>query len=173
MIIIWIYYISNMKVIFLDIDGVLNHEQFYRDKDSNIIKILDLSLHLDPNSVRLLNEICEVTGAKVVLSSTWRRHQSLDKAREIFKNKGFKGEIIDLTPDLTLNNPDFLRGNEILKWIKINEKMLGANYKNYKDYVILDDKTFMLYWQKDNFFKIDPRVGLTPENVEEIINFLS
>jgi len=161
-----------MKVIFLDIDGVLNHEQFYRGKDPSIIKILDLNLHIDTHSVKLLSQICETTGAKVVLSSTWRRHQSLDKAREIFMQKGFTGEIIDQTPDLTLNNPDFLRGNEILKWVKQNEVMLGANHREYKDYVILDDKTFMLYWQKDNFFKIDPKCGLNPDDVAEVINFL-
>lgn len=162
-----------MKVIFLDIDGVLNHEQFYQGKDPSIIKILDLNLHLDTYSLKLLNQICETTGAKVVLSSTWRRHQSLEKAREIFKLKGFTGEIIDQTPDLTINNPDFLRGNEILKWVKQNEAMLGTNHREYKDYVILDDKTFFLYWQKDNFFKINSKYGLTSKDVADIIHFFS
>lgn len=162
-----------MKIIFLDIDGVLNHQNFYEGKDPNIIKILQLNLHLDPKSVKLLNTICETTGAKVVLSSTWRRHQSLEAAREIFKSKGFNGEIIDKTPDLTKDNPDFIRGNEILKWIKENEALLGTHYRDYKDYVILDDKTFFLYWQKDHLFQINPYTGLTEENVKEIIDFLS
>lgn len=162
-----------MKVIFLDIDGVLNHELFYKGKDPAIIKILDLNLHLDVNSVKRLSEICEATAAKVVLSSTWRRHQSLETAKDIFKRKGFTGEILDQTPDLTINNPDMLRGNEILKWMKLNEDLLGCKHMDFKDYVILDDKTFMLYWQKDNFFKIDAYCGLTPTNVKEIIKFLS
>lgn len=162
-----------MKIIFLDIDGVLNHHKFYKVKDPNIIKILELNLHLDPRSVKLLNAICEATGAKIVLSSTWRRHQSLEVAREIFKRKGFEGEIIDKTPDLTKDNPDFVRGNEILKWIKLNEALLGNDYKNYKEYAILDDKTFFLYSQKDHLFLINPQTGLTQENGKEIIDFLS
>ena len=162
-----------MKTIFLDIDGVLNHKLFYADKDPSIHPILKLEIHLDANSVKLLSAICEATGSKVVLSSTWRRHQSLDRAREIFKDFGFTGEIIDQTPDLILNNPDFLRGNEILKWMRENENLIGCKYQDYKDYVILDDKTFFLYWQKDNFFKIDANCGLTEENVKEVIEFLS
>ena len=74
-----------MKIIFLDIDGVLNSEtwarlmkfgctpkvnqfKFKNDKGKEYAKLA----RLDPSSVNLLNDLCKMTKAKVVISSTWR-----------------------------------------------------------------------------------------------------
>lgn len=51
-----------MKVIFLDVDGELTYSN-YRNKETSDIDI---------EKVKLLKEICNRTGAKVVISSGWR-----------------------------------------------------------------------------------------------------
>ena len=55
-----------MKLIFLDIDGVLNYEGYERFTRSG-------TRFVDPVLIKRLKKIIDRTGAKVVLSSTWRR----------------------------------------------------------------------------------------------------
>ena len=55
-----------MKLIFLDIDGVLNYEGYGRLTRSG-------TRFVDPVLIKRLKKIIDCTGAKVVLSSTWRR----------------------------------------------------------------------------------------------------
>ena len=150
-----------MKIIFLDIDGVLNHEAFYKERFEKRYDegaIAHPYSEIDPKCVQNLNTLIEETGAKVVISSTWR-HSGLDYCKDVLEFHGFKGEIIDITP--TSRCGMCVRGNEILEWIKNNEEAIGARYYNYKEYVILDDDSDMLYWQRNNFILVDRFVGLT------------
>jgi hypothetical protein len=154
-----------MKIIFLDIDGVLNHEQFYKERYEKRYEegaIAHPYSEVDPKSVANLNNLCKETGAKVVISSTWR-HSGLDYCKDVLEFHGFTGEIIDITPDG--RGGMTLRGNEILQWTKNNEKLLGEPYYNFNEYVILDDDSDMLYWQRNNFLLIDRFVGLTMGDV--------
>lgn len=50
------------KIIFLDVDGVLNYSH-YTNTDTNDI---------DPSKVDMLSELCRKTNAKVVITSSWR-----------------------------------------------------------------------------------------------------
>lgn len=152
-----------MKIIFLDIDGVLNHEAFYKDRYEKVMdgeKLNHPYSELDPNSVSHLNSLIEDTSAKVVITSTWRHH-GLDYCKDVLEYHGFNGEIIDITP----SSPTRFRGLEILDWVKENEKLIGERYFNFTEYVILDDDSDMLYWQRNNFLLIDRFVGLTMGNV--------
>lgn len=161
-----------MKIIFLDIDGVLNHEWFYKERFRKRYEegaIGHPYSEIDPESVQNLNQLILNTGAKVVLSSTWR-HSGLDYCLDVLKFHGFEGEIIDVTPDLRSN--DCLRGNEILRWMKDNKDLIGEYY-NFTEYVILDDDSDMLYWQRNNFILIDRFVGLTMGNVFQASKILN
>ena len=53
-----------MKIIFLDIDGVLNCK--YTKEEIFFFPFVS------PKKIELLKQLIERTGAKVVLSSTWR-----------------------------------------------------------------------------------------------------
>lgn len=151
-----------MRIIFLDFDGVLNNQLWYvrnngqRGQDD-----------LDPESIGFLNNLIAATDAKVVVTSTWRLGRTVEELQAILDRNGFKGEVIDKTKDMREgeNSHSILRGNEILCWIKDHPVEIGRGYWNYNDYVIFDDDTDMLYWQKDNFIPIDPYVGLTPVGV--------
>ena len=51
-----------MKVIFLDVDGELTYMNYTNHSTA----------HIDIEKVKLLRQICDATGAKVVISSSWR-----------------------------------------------------------------------------------------------------
>jgi hypothetical protein len=152
-----------MKIIFLDIDGVLNHEAFYKERyekrnDGNAIE--HPYSEIDPKCVDNLNTLITDTNAKIVISSTWR-HSGLSYCEDVLGYHGFMGEIIDITP----SSPTRFRGLEILDWVKSNEELIGEPHYNFTEYVILDDDSDMLYWQRNNFLLIDRFVGLTMGDV--------
>jgi hypothetical protein len=156
-----------MNIIFLDIDGVLNCEDFYKNRGEETRNYP--LCEIDPFRIELLNNIITEVDVKIVISSSWRHNGPIEELRNIFTEVGFKGDIIDFTP--TSRCSMCMRGNEIHKWIKDNEKLLGKPYHQYKSYVIIDDDSDMLYWQKDNFFHTDAYSGLTPNMAYQIINF--
>lgn len=156
-----------MKIIFLDIDGVLNHQLFYE-------KRTDKSIEIDVEKVKLLNEIHSKINVKYVITSTWRKEHSLEELKTIFKKYRFTGEIIDVTPILKFENSSLSvpRGCEIQQWITDNKDKLGTNILSWKSYVILDDNSDMLYWHRNNFFLVDGYCGLTPNLIYKLKNFL-
>lgn len=153
------------RILFLDIDGVLNsHQSFIR-----VFRLgLDnQNLYSDPVELRKA-EICpiawsnflliteEVPDLKIVISSTWRNNLGiggLDGVREIFKDLGFDdSRIVGKTPRMEDRNVwGAGRGTEIHAWL--------AEYGEECDYVILDD--LLIDSGLTNIFNTDPRVGLT------------
>ena len=118
-----------MKIIFLDIDGVLNSQLFYESprfkKEEQAKKCQDPSIErvdweiydIDPKAMGFLNDLIDKTGAHVVISSTWRNGRETKDLQELFEKAGLKGEIIGKTP---ICGYGYVRGNEILQWIKNN-----------------------------------------------------
>jgi Swiss Army Knife RNA repair-like protein len=90
-----------MKAIFLDIDGVLNCK-----KTPNPRKLP----YIDPHLLKHLETVLERTGARVVLSSTWR----YDPAG-LFSARHCGIPFVGVTPDL----PKQPRRNEVLSWRRI------------------------------------------------------
>jgi len=80
------------KVIFLDIDGVLKPEvvrgRVVKDKYGEIF---------DQSNVDVLASIIEQTGAKIVISSTWK-YDGLDKMKQMWNDRHLPGDVIDITP---------------------------------------------------------------------------
>lgn len=120
-----------MKIIFLDIDGVLN----WRGTEDRI----DGFVGLDPELIAQFNRITEAhPDAKIVISSSWRHCSPFQKAYQDFAglvkllhDRGLKGEVIDHTP---IHFGSRGRGNEIREWL---EKWRRAGHT--AEYVVLDD----------------------------------
>ena len=62
--------VNMMKVIFLDIDGVLNSYEYF-DKIENL-NVQGIEREIDVNKIKLLKRAVDETKAKVVLTSSWR-----------------------------------------------------------------------------------------------------
>lgn len=166
-----------MKVIFLDIDGVLNVEVFTRaihyvaGKTTIDLSKCDHDEFGDifcPTAVSRLEWIIEDTGAKIVISSTWR-HSGLEVMQQMWKARNLPGEVIDITPmDRGGNNLPFKeraeRGNQIKEWLDKNP---------VESYVIFDDDDDMLPEQEDNFVQTDSMYGITNELAEKAIQILN
>jgi hypothetical protein len=152
------------KIIFLDIDGVLNSTKWFSEKkklppdSSRYDFMLEM---LDPKAITIFKRILKETGATVVLSSSWRGDEENESLL-----KEHVCDIIDITPRCCTG----IRGVEIYKWIQDHIKW---DEKNKLNYVILDDDSDMLLWQKDNFFNVDGRIGLTEKIAEGVIVHLN
>jgi len=108
-----------MKIIFLDIDGVLALGKIKRKETpwGNIYRF-------DGKAVKLFNELLEKTGAEIVLSSDWKKQHSLHEMREIFEWNGvIKGPI-----SFTVNSPMYEEA-ESMEW------MAGGRAWEIKEYV--------------------------------------
>lgn len=146
------------KIIFLDIDGVLNSkETLGRSVRGQGVE------GIDPYLTIILDRIVQATGAEVVLSSTWRHGE---KSRKEIFDKVVK--FIDITPVCCTR----IRGAEIHSWLSNNVKGFNSTYKGDFKIAILDDDSDMLMWQKDHFFQTSFEEGLTPEIAEKVIEHL-
>ncbi len=158
------------KIIFLDVDGVLNsnvlwdeHKRLY-ELTGNQRKFPEDDI--DHDACVLLKLIVSKTNAKVVISSTWRFNYY------DFLVQHLKKYDIDVIGKTGRGCSECVRGNAILTWLKDNKELVG-DYWVYKNYVILDDDSDMLYWQKDNFVHINNDTGLTNDYVDSIISILN
>lgn len=172
-----------MKVIFLDIDGVLNSQCWYQkrmdiDKLATDIDSQYPMYEFDPEAVLRLNSIIEKTDAKVVISSTWRIGRTVKQLQTILESVGFVGEVIDKTVSLnaTVNNENIgyriPRGCEIDFYLKKTGDFQRINWSKevqrecidkaiVKNYIILDDDSDMLYGQREHFIHTSNNTGLT------------
>lgn len=144
------------KILFLDIDGVLNSEDWYK----NSYERGELNDDLDPVLVQKLNKLdCEV-----VISSSWGCDGG--QTWKALRRKGFNLKVIGYTEHYEMVSDWIVRGNSIKKWL----------YDNCRDidyqYAILDDDGDMLLEQKDHFVQTDFRYGVTDEHIEQLIKIL-
>lgn len=159
-----------MKIIFLDIDGVLNVISQGRDQFGSIFH-----KHFEDN----LRHLIEQTDAKIVISSTWR-FSGLDIMKDMWLKRNLPGEVIDITPYCAIIQKDesyesVERGYEIQAWLN--------KHPDVENYVILDDDNDMLDCQLNNFVKtsgnsdhpdkIDIGYGLTKICTEKAIKILN
>lgn len=154
------------KIIFLDIDGVLYTTQHHNYLSLKNEKVRDKSGFIfDPESIKNFNKIIDETNAKIVITSTWRR-SGLESMKKLFKMRGLKGEIIDITPISTLNDLYFCRGEEIEYWLTYN----GISEK----FVVLDDNSLGENYDKwKGFFQTKMENGITEEIKNKVINYLN
>ena len=155
-----------MKIVFLDFDGVLNSVIYDRERD------MSTNTNIDESRVCLLKQIIDETNAKIVLSTSWRRHwdkniENCDNIgvwiNTIFSKYGL--QIYDKTPYLSIGAG---RKAEILSWIEFFSEPI-------KSYVILDD--YALGWEElsDRLVKTSPYIGrgLEKEHVKRAIEILN
>ena len=177
---------QKMKVIFLDIDGVLTTCS-YNNPDTN---------HINPEKVQILSQTVERTGAKIVLISTWKMGYDKDSGKKEDYYKVLENilaqyglEIFDITDDIpekikeplpqtfTLEDLDNVEGvhgtgraAEVEKWIRDH---------SVEDFVILDDENhdwkeygMNKNWIHTSYYGPDCEAGLLDEHIDKICDIL-
>lgn len=153
-----------MKIIFLDIDGVLNSL-----RSATAWENVDVALGtkdynaevtrttIDPVAVQLINKLVEESGAKIVVSSSHRlmfikkygyaEMPVLDLVglRQYIHHQGIVAEVIDATEDYYFprRKQGAIRGDEIKLWLD--------SHPEVENYVIFDDDPDMLEEQVQHF----------------------
>ncbi len=132
-----------MKVLFLDIDGVVNCATTTQRHRGTI--------GIDPYMAFLVGNMVDDLGLTVVLSSSWRHWP--DGVNEVREQVC---KIFDVTDRVSGE----LRGVEIQQWLDAHPEVTK--------YAILDDNSDMLVDQMPNFFHTRWEVGVTPEIIDNI-----
>lgn len=167
-----------MKVIFLDVDGVLNDENTFRAERTPMGYT-----GVEERYIRNLKHIVDETGAEIVLSSDWREdwHHNGIHGRDMFylidKLKKYGLTIADKTPGHTKGKGYSGRGGEIAKYLKAHPKIT--------EYVVLDDNEFFDFYDPpvkghlvltltpDPYGGYDYERGLTSRMAEKAIQILN
>ncbi len=183
-----------MKIIFLDIDGVLNLLRRERDEYGQLFH---------EEWVENLRKIIDATGAKIVITSTWRG-SGLKHMQDMWKHRNLPGEVIDTTPFLINSIVKYIdrefepeeapdpRGIEIDWWLGKHgfnrapwDKDSDIEYLRSSpitNFIILDDDVDMLLCQKEHFIRTSNRrdeedaiegFGITNKVREEAIRILN
>lgn len=156
-----------MKVIFLDFDGV--------------ITIPETKWNISLVHVKRIKMICDQTGAKLVISSSWQRYAGTknETREERVKNwldgilmKNINGPIKKFFEDYTYDMSgrfygEFgnVRGSDIKSWL--------ARNPDVDNYVIIDDEGDMLDEQLYHFVQTDWVFGIQNREVKLAIDVLN
>lgn len=149
-----------MKILFLDVDGVLNN-----------LEVLSASRSSDPlgeTHLKLLKILVAATNCKIVVSSTWRLYpESMDSLKIAFQEHDIP-LWIGTTPYLNTTR----RANEILNWIELNIKVstVAVGIDDDEDIDIGNDHGFPVKFKP---IKTCFNHGLTEEIVQEAIDWLN
>jgi len=152
-----------MKVVFLDIDGVLNSYQYLSRTSMEDAGIYN---ELDPQKVNLLQKLVVQTGASIVLSSSWRESFENMKPLDFFARNLLEAlsehrlSISSMTPLLSGK-----RDEEIRQWLTCNTEV--------ERFVILDDENYDWKELRPNWVGTSYYMGLTEENVRDSAKILN
>jgi hypothetical protein len=123
-----------MRILFLDIDGVLNRCDFKPSRK------VGLRSWIEPDLAARLNQVLATLDAKIVLSTSWRIDSNLDELREELRAAGVDHtRLLDMTPDLLADE----RWPEIDAWMR--------NHRIAPEAVVI----------VDDFYEMGPLAGRT------------
>jgi hypothetical protein len=177
---------NKIKVLITDIDGVFNPEAGLKKlsknwTDTSVFGGEGPSKTFCPDSIEAHNRIIRETGAKIVVSSSWRS-DGLEAMQKLWKNKGLIGDVIDVTP-LTEHQ---IRGKEIQNWLWKQGYMYPVDYWNgpaweesraeciISNYCIVDDDWDIFIQQAPHYVNTPAYYGLAGEGIaDKVIEILN
>ena len=148
-----------MKVLIADVDGVLNYDKTNATAPSG-------ALGISNSRIKLLKQIIDATGAKVVLSSTWRYDRPCGKDYQYLVNKLKDNDIAVYShiPEIS----SLRRGLEISAWL--------ARHPDVDGWAVIDDVRFPDFDRGEfagHLVITDSKLGLTEDDVEKAIGVLN
>jgi hypothetical protein len=151
--------VVEMRVIFLDIDGVLISERcFWQMRLCHYQTIFP-----DRQALKALRMLVDKTGAKIVITSSWRNLPGEAPSRPYLQLQSRlahnRTPVYDQTPLLELEGKN--RGDEIAAWLEAH---------SVEWFVVVDDND--RFGEHDElrkrWVKVDSRYGLRVEDVEKV-----
>lgn len=168
-----------MKLIFLNIDGVLNtgdnlqvsyelwkmkHPDSEHNSDVSLDKLYD-GLYMDKygevfdsRTIKWLHYLLAMTDAKIVITSSWKTDRDL---KSMWKDRALPGSIHDTTPNVNSENP----AAEIGMWLQ-------QNGEGMESFVIIDAFENYPEVMGDRLVVLDKNYGLNMQGVMSAINIL-
>ena len=143
------------RVIFLDIDGVLNTRNHLRHQKME--SGFTSNKNWCPVACKHIVLLCDYYDARVVISSSWRHEYNLEQIGEFFSSNDIPADyLVGRTPS---NAPqpggeNYCRGHEVLHWINNHPGELS-------DYVIIDDAAGFLEEQQPHLVRVNPEAGFS------------
>lgn len=164
---------ARLRVLFLDIDGVLNSNAYLKANPGSFDRSKGYISMFDPVACARLQVVLMVTGAKIVISSSWRIVHSIDDIRGYLAARGITAEVIGLTPsggyDLSAdhafptNETLTCRGAEILAWVDAHPEL--------DSYAVVDDNSDM-DGVRERFVQTTWEHGLLDEHMLPLVRTL-
>lgn len=142
-----------MKVLFLDIDGVLNSEAWYRARPDGP---WSEAREIDPEAMWILRALVRMADCQIVISSSWRIGRTLDELRALLPGL----PIIDRTPTKTTAET---RGAEVNAWLEKHPEVTA--------HAILDDNSD--FYDDQPLVRTEWKIGLRPRHAERVVQLLS
>jgi len=166
-----------MRILFLDIDGVLNDEEHYKQFEEWPDPNTETEKHLSEELCANLQKVLDRTGCKVVLSSDWRKHFDLEEMHKMLLDKGVDVPFIGQTLVLT-NEMQAWRGNYVQRHLEIRRWLNDHKEEfNVTQFAIVDDDPAANipnhYVQTFEGNKFEPVGGLREEHIEKLVEILT
>lgn len=177
-----------MKLLFLDIDGVLNTEHGLKTISENWTKMdkihrVGKQVPFCPEAVEVLKQIIDETDAKLVITSTWAGGANgLEKMKKLWEERNLPSEVIDVTKH-TIHG---IRGKEVDTYLKSRGFYYPIEYWNapaweesretcdIEGYCIVDDEWDFFILQEPHFVNTPAYYGLAGEGkLEEVIKSIN
>lgn len=172
---------SLVVCIFLDVDGVLNSAEMLMRIPGSFDRS-DWVHMLDQAPCDRLERVLVATGAKIVLSSSWRHHWNAARMTVLLQRRGVKSaDVIDVTPNSVLVNNcrrpknrcienlssggGFgVRGHEIQRWLTLHPEVARfAIVDDDSDMAHLSDRLVLTTWAE----------GMLDEHADRLIELLN
>lgn len=158
-----------MKIVFIDIDGVLNCKSTKETVNCKVNGVFRAMKGIDEGLLQTFVEIIKATKAEVVLISTWR---NFPDAKQHFVNRlnnhGIK--LMACTSCMGDTRSSELKGQEIDEFVEKYNKIIDK-------FVIIDDHKeageAAVGSKIGTFFQPDSYKGLTKEMAQEAIDYLN
>lgn len=157
-----------MRLLFLDIDGVLNWDTYVAKDWPEPIEDEWYGPHvIDPECVAVLNEVVAATDCRLVLTSTWRiRYKVFGEVNAILRSRGLATNLWRRTEAPFQLEPGgrwSKRGDEIMRFI-------GSRPFDGLTWAVLDDEP--MGQVGDHLVLTDYSRGLQPEHIGMLVDIL-
>lgn len=156
------------RYIFLDIDGVLNSDSTAEYSPDRFIGVSD-------ENIIVLKQILDITGAKIILSSTWRFDWEINYDKCAPDGKYLTDRLREFgieINDKILGEDSPYRGGEINSYVKQH---------NLKNWIVIDDEYFLDFHkynieeEGENAYllRTNYKYGLQPSDIEKVKNLFN